>query len=119
MQNTLGIRSARHAVSTAVSALENGDTSKKALSGYETLWKNDFGREIELGLNFLKIRRTFTEEDIDAGISAMNNPEILKIITESGDIDRPSALLRKLVMRPEIISLGGRLGIKTLIRLFR
>ena len=114
-----GIRSARHAVSTAVSALENGDTSKKALSGYETLWKNDFGREIELGLNFLKIRRTFTEEDIDAGISAMNNPEILKIITESGDIDRPSALLRKLVMRPEIISLGGRLGIKTLIRLFK
>jgi flavin-dependent dehydrogenase len=114
-----GIRSARHAVSTALSALENGNTSKKALSQYETLWKNDFGREIELGLNFLKIRRTFTEEDIDAGISAMNNPEILKIITESGDIDRPSALLRKLVMRPEIISLGGRLGIKTLIRLFK
>ena len=114
-----GIRSARHAVSTAVSALENGDTSKKALSGYETLWMNDFGREIELGLNFLKIRRTFTEEDIDAGIAAMNNPDILKIITESGDIDRPSALLRKLVMRPEIISLGGRLGIKTLIRLFK
>ena len=114
-----GIRSARHAVSTAVSALENGDTSKKALSGYETLWKNDFGREIELGLNFLKIRRTFTEEDIDAGISALNNEEILKIITESGDIDRPSTLIRKLVMRPEILSLGGRLGIKTLIRLFR
>ena len=114
-----GIRSARHAVSTAVSALENGDTSAKALAQYETLWKNDFGREIELGLNLLKIRRTFTEEDINAGISALNNEEILKIITESGDIDRPSTLIRKLVMRPEILSLGGRLGIKTLIRLFR
>ena len=114
-----GIRSARHAVSTAVSALENGDTSAKTLAQYETLWKNDFGREIELGLNLLKIRRTFTEEDINAGISALNNEEILKIITESGDIDRPSTLIRKLVMRPEILSLGGRLGIKTLIRLFR
>ena len=113
-----GIRSARHAVSSAISALECGDTSEKALSPYETLWKEDFGREIELGLNFLKIRRTFTAEDVDAGIAALNTPEIVKLITESGDIDRPSVLFRQLLKRPELLSLGGKLGIKTLVRLF-
>ena len=114
-----GIRSARHAAAVAAEAIESGDYSKKALAEYDSLWKNDFGREIEMGLNFLKVRRTFTEEDVNAGIAAMNNPEILRIITESGDIDRPSALLRKLLVRPEILALGGKLGVKTLLRFFR
>ena len=57
-------------------------------------------------------------EDIDAGIAALNNPEILQIITESGDMDRPSDLIRRLLMRPEILALGGKLGMKTLLKLF-
>lgn len=114
-----GIRSARHAVSAAVSALEKEDTSAKALAPYESAWKNDFGREIEMGLNFLKVRRTFTTDEVDSAISALNNPEVLKIITESGDIDRPSVLFRQLIKRPELLALGGKMGMKTLFRLFR
>lgn len=113
-----GIRSARHAAATAVSALEQEDFSEKALSGYETLWKNDFGRELELGFAALKIRRTLSADDIDAGISALNNPDVLRIITEHGDMDRPSDLIKRLLRRPEILALGGRLGMKTLLRMF-
>lgn len=113
-----GIRSARHAAATAVSALEQEDFSEKALSGYETLWKNDFGRELELGFAALKIRRTLSADDIDAGISALNNPDVLRIITEHGDMDRPSDLIKRLLRRPEILALGGKLGMKTLLRMF-
>lgn len=113
-----GIRSARHAAAVAAEAVERGRWDAKALSSYDTLWKNDFGREIELGLAALKVRRTLSAEDIDAGIAALNNPEILQIITESGDMDRPSDLIRRLLMRPEILALGGKLGMKTLLKLF-
>ena len=113
-----GIRSARHAAAVAAEALENGRYDAKALSSYENRWKNDFGREIELGLAALKVRRTLSAADIDAGISALNNPDILRIITESGDMDRPSDLIKRLLRRPEILALGGKLGVKSLVKLF-
>ncbi len=113
-----GIRSARHAASAAAAAVESGKYDAKSLSAYEELWKNDFGREIELGLAALKIRRTLSASDIDAGISALNNPEILRIITESGDMDRPSELIQRLLRRPELLALGGKLGLKSLFKLF-
>ena len=113
-----GIRSARHAAAVAVEAIESGDFSRKALSSYETLWKNDLGRELELGFAALKVRRTLDAADIDAGISALNNPEILRIITEHGDMDRPSDLIKRLLRRPELLALGGKLGMKTLLRMF-
>lgn len=113
-----GIRSARYAAAVAAEAVSNGRWDSKALSVYEGLWKDDFGREIELGFTALKVRRMLSAEDIDAGISALNKPEILQIITESGDMDRPSDLIRRLLMRPELLALGGKLGVKTLLRMF-
>ncbi|MBR4987479.1 MAG: NAD(P)/FAD-dependent oxidoreductase, partial [Methanocorpusculum sp.] len=56
--------------------------------------------------------------DVDAGISALNNPEVLRIIIEHGDMDRPSDLIKRLLMRPELLALGGKLGMKTLLRMF-
>ncbi len=113
-----GIRSARYAVETAAAALERGETHAKALSGYESLWKNDFGRELDLGLAALKIRRSMSASDIDEGIAVLQNPELLKIIEECGDMDRPSALIKRLLMHPEVVTLGGKLGFKTMLRFF-
>lgn len=110
-----GVRSARYAADVAIKALELGDTSAKALSGYENLWKNDFGRELSVGLAALKIRRSMSTSDMDAGIDVLRDPEILAMIAESGDMDRPAALIKLLLKRPEVLALGGKIGFKALL----
>ncbi|MDO5845474.1 MAG: NAD(P)/FAD-dependent oxidoreductase [Methanocorpusculum sp.] len=112
-----GIRSARHAAAVAIEAAEAGAASDAILSRYESLWKEDFGRELEMGLKALKFRRTFTAADIDAAIDALNTPEIIAAITQYGDMDRPSVLLKKLMKMPDAVSAAGKLGVKGLLRI--
>ena len=111
-----GIRSARHAADVAILACEIGDYSDVQLTAYEKAWKADFGRELEMGMKALNLRRTLTPDEIDAAIDALNTGEVRKIITDAGDMDRPSALFRKLLTRPEILSTFGILGVKSMIR---
>ncbi len=110
-----GIRSARHAVATAVRAFEVGNTTAQALYTYERLWKADFGRELALGLKLFELRGHMTAEDVDAAIRALSDPEILKIIVEDGDMDRPGKLIRRLVMKPDLLPIFGRLGLMKLL----
>jgi hypothetical protein len=44
-----------------------------------------------------------TPEDIDRLCRALNDPDIINTIVEHGDMDRPDALLRKLVLKPALI----------------
>ncbi|HJK78723.1 geranylgeranyl reductase family protein [Methanocorpusculum vombati] len=111
-----GVRSARHAAAVAVAAAETGDVSDPVLAEYEKRWRADFGRELDLGFKALSFRRTLTAEEIDSAIDALNTPETRELITTAGDMDRPSALLLKLMRNPEIVSTFGVLGIKSMIR---
>lgn len=112
-----GIRSARHAAAVALQAAETGSAKDSLLARYESLWKADFGRELETGLKALKLRRSFSEKDINAAIDTLNTPELLSLITEYGDMDRPSQLIRKLITRPEAAAAIGKLGAKSAFRL--
>ncbi len=111
-----GIRSARHAVATAVRAFEVENTSAEALYTYQRLWKADLGRELALGLKLFEMRGRLNSEDIDTTIRALSDPEILKIIVEDGDMDRPGKLIRRLLFKPELLPLFGRLGLMQLLR---
>jgi flavin-dependent dehydrogenase len=114
-----GVRSARHAAATALRACGTGDFSDDALALYEQWWKADFGREIALGLRFLKIRRQMSPEDVDRIIRSLDDPDILAQIVASGDMDRPSRLLRALMKNPKFCLLAGvlfRSGVRALIR---
>lgn len=111
-----GIRSARHAVATAVRAFEVENTSAEALYTYQRLWKADLGRELALGLKLFEMRGRLNSEDIDTTIRALSGPEILKIIVEDGDMDRPGKLIRRLLFKPELLPLFGRLGLIQLLR---
>ena len=64
----------------------------------------------------LNLRRTLTANEIDTAIDALNTPETLELITQAGDMDRPSSLLLKLMKKPELISTFGILGMKSMIR---
>jgi geranylgeranyl reductase family protein len=100
-----GIRSARHAAAVAGSACEQGIYDDVVLAGYERRWREDFGRELEIGYHLFEMRQKMSVEDIDALIQALNTPPILHTIEEYGDMDRPGALIKKLLVNPSILRL--------------
>jgi flavin-dependent dehydrogenase len=100
-----GIRSARHAAAVAGSACEQGIYDDTVLAGYERRWREDFGRELELGYHLFEMRQKMSAEDTDALIQALNTPPILHTIEEYGDMDRPGALIKKLLVNPAILRL--------------
>lgn len=102
-----GVRSAMHAASVAEMCCISGDFSDDALSSYETMWKEDFGREIASGMTLLKLRRTLSNDDIAKLIRALNDPEIMDLIVKHGDIDRPANLARILLKKPKIATTLG------------
>lgn len=111
-----GIRSARFAAEVAIRSVEASDTTDVFLSQYEGLCREDFGRELDMGLKALQFRRNLASEDINAVIDALNKPDTLDLITCFGDMDRPSDLLKRLAMKPELYGTFGRVGIKGFVR---
>ena len=107
-----GIRSAYHAAETAAEALETGNTS-----AYEKRCRDDFGRELEIGMQLLKFRRSLSQKDVDNILEILNTPDIIRIISEYGDMDKPSLLFKQLIKRPEFFSLGWA-GVKGLMKMF-
>jgi digeranylgeranylglycerophospholipid reductase len=100
-----GIRSARHAAAVAGLACEQGRYNDAVLAGYERRWREDFGRELELGYRLFEMRQKLSAEDTDALIQALNIPPILHTIEEFGDMDRPGALIKKLLVNPAVLRL--------------
>jgi digeranylgeranylglycerophospholipid reductase len=100
-----GIRSARHAAAVAGEACSLGKFDDSVLSGYEQRWQADFGRELELGFRLFRMRQHMSGQEIDDLIRALDDPDIIRTIEEYGDMDRPSALVKKLLLRPGVIRL--------------
>jgi digeranylgeranylglycerophospholipid reductase len=100
-----GVRSARHAAAVAGDACGQGRYDDEVLAGYERRWREDFGRELELGYRLFEMRWKISAEDTDALIRALNTPRILHVIEEYGDMDRPGALIKKLLVNPAILRL--------------
>jgi geranylgeranyl reductase family protein len=100
-----GIRSARHAAAVAAIACEQETYEDAALAGYENRWQADFGRELVLGYRLFEMRQKMPAEDIDALLRALNTPSLLRTIEECGDMDRPGALIKKLLVNPAVLRL--------------
>jgi digeranylgeranylglycerophospholipid reductase len=102
-----GVRSARHAAAVAIECSESGSFDDGALSRYEHRWQADIGRELATGMRLWHIRQRMTPEDIDALCRALDDPGVLQVIREYGDMDRPSALVKRLCMKPAVFRLLG------------
>jgi digeranylgeranylglycerophospholipid reductase len=102
-----GVRAARHAAAVAVECCLSGSFGERDLARYEELWKEDFGRELTLGMALYRARRELSPTEVDAILAAFNDPEILQEIVELGDMDRPSVLVRRLALRPRVIRAAG------------
>jgi digeranylgeranylglycerophospholipid reductase len=102
-----GVRAARHAADVAAECCRKGSFRDADLALYEKKWKEDIGRELAVGMALYKARRGLSPADVDAILSALRDPDIVREIVEHGDMDRPSALVRRLGANPRVIRAAG------------
>jgi flavin-dependent dehydrogenase len=102
-----GVRSARHAAAVAVECCRKGSFRDDDLALYERKWKEDIGRELAVGMALYRARRSLSSAEVDAIISALRDPDIVREIVEHGDMDRPASLVRRLGMNPRVIRAAG------------
>jgi flavin-dependent dehydrogenase len=82
----------------AKAALED-DNSAQRLSEYDRRWREKLGRELAIGMNIHNFIAGLEDEKMDELIASMNKESILETITEYGDMDHPSIVVKKL-LRP-------------------
>ncbi|MEI7432697.1 MAG: NAD(P)/FAD-dependent oxidoreductase [Methanomicrobiales archaeon] len=104
-----GIRTARHASAIAHSCIENAAFDDTSLSRYEKLWKQDIGKELERGLLMFRMRQTLGPVETDRLVRALSDPEILEIIRQYGDMDRPARVVKELLKKPALYRQSGML----------
>ncbi|NYT05151.1 MAG: NAD(P)/FAD-dependent oxidoreductase [Methanomicrobiales archaeon] len=104
-----GVRSARHAADVAVECCEAGRFDAPALRSYEDRWKEDFGRELALGYRLFQARQRIGPEEMAELCRVLGDPELLRTIVASGDMDRPSTLVRRLLLKPVVMRACGTL----------
>ncbi|AKB81391.1 Geranylgeranyl diphosphate reductase [Methanosarcina barkeri 3] len=92
-----GAFAAKIAGKVAAQAALEGDTSAKRLSEYDQLWRKGLGRELEIGMKIHDYIGKLEDRQLNDLIGSLNTPSILDTITEYGDMDHPSILLRKLM----------------------
>jgi geranylgeranyl reductase family protein len=98
-----GIRSARHAAAIASVCCETDTFTDSALAAYETRWKADMGWDLELGFRIFQMRQKISDDDMDAFIRALKDPDIMDTIVKYGDMDRPGSLIKRLLLKPAIL----------------
>ena len=101
-----GLLCANHCASVSIDAIQKNDFSAQFLKNYHKLWSGEIGREIFLGMNFRKIYKKLSDKQMDKYILKFQDPKIRKIISEYGDIDYPSKLVKPLLKKmPSLLKL--------------
>lgn len=94
---------------TAIEALERGDYSARMLHRYHKAWTGSMGKELRKDLAIHDSFSRLTDAQVEEIFDILDNPEVLRIIQEMGDIDFPSkvgwALLRE---EPRLLKYLGK-----------
>jgi digeranylgeranylglycerophospholipid reductase len=93
-----GTLCAKIAGTVAAEAAAQANTSKDALMVYDTRWRSEIGRELETGLRIREGFNKLSDDDLNYIIRALDDQHMLDIISKYGDMDRPSIVLRKLLL---------------------
>ncbi|WNY27183.1 NAD(P)/FAD-dependent oxidoreductase [Methanolapillus ohkumae] len=92
-----GAVAAKIAGKVAGQAVVENNFSEKKMAEYEKQWKTELQKELDIGMLAHKYRTKMSDADMDGIFKEMNNPEMLAMITEYGDMDHPSILIRKIM----------------------
>lgn len=97
-----GIACAKIAGEVAAEAIRKDNASAKVLEEYERRWRGLLGRELRFGMLFHKLFVGLDDDNLNRIVAALDDPEVLEMVSEYGDIDYPSLLLRELAKRPRL-----------------
>lgn len=92
-----GTLCAKIAGAVAGQAALQDDTSKEALMAYDRQWRSKIGRELATGLRIREALNTFSDNDLNYVIEALDDEKMLDILATYGDMDHPSVVVRKLL----------------------
>jgi len=70
--------------------LKSGD--EDALAAYDSLWKEDFGKELSRAFRIRKVFVNLNDKKIDSALRLFADPEVRKLMESEGDIDYPASL---------------------------
>jgi geranylgeranyl reductase family protein len=105
-----GILCGKHCSAVAIKALEERNFSGNFLKKYHHLWYSDLGRELNLGMRYRKVYKNLTDNQLSYYIEKFQDKKITSIITEYGDIDYPSKLIKPMLKKaPYLIRLIPKL----------
>ncbi len=97
-----GIRGAQLASECASRYLDTMDAGE--LWKYDRMWKDDFGKELARAFRIRKIFVSLTDKKMDRALRMFDDPEILSLIRDRGDIDYPASLT------PYVLKLAPKLA---------
>jgi digeranylgeranylglycerophospholipid reductase len=111
-----GAFAAKIAGKVAADAALERDNSAQRLSEYDLLWRKGLGKELDIGMKIHDYMGRLEDKQLNDLIGSLNTPSILKIITEYGDMDHPSILMKKLMFSGNSLRLMKAFGtfLKTL-----
>jgi flavin-dependent dehydrogenase len=105
----MGLICAKHCAEKAIEALEQDDTSEKAMTGYHRSWNDNVGSELRKCLMLHRILSTTTDRDLEVLFEVFADESVLKLINEQGDIDYPSKLAWALLKKePKLVKFAGK-----------
>lgn len=97
-----GTSCGRIAGEVAARAVQSRDTSAERLSEYERRWREQFDDELRFGMMAHEILCRLSDEELNQLWATAQDPEILKVICEHGDIDYTSWVAKALLKRPRL-----------------
>jgi len=111
-----GAFAAKIAGKVAAEAALEGDTSAGRLSEYDKLWRKGLAKELDIGMKIHDYMGKLEDNQLNELIGSLNTPSILNTITQYGDMDHPSVLMRKLMFSGNSLRLMKAFGtfLKTL-----
>jgi len=74
------------------------------LRKYDRMWKDDFGRELASAFRIRKVFVSLSDKKMDRALRMFDDPEMLSLIRDRGDIDYPSSL------SPYVLKLAPKLA---------
>ncbi len=106
-----GALCAKIAGEVAAAAVREGDVSAKRLAEYERRWRSAIGRELSIGMKIHEVMGKLSDSDLNKVIKALDDPGILDTISQYGDMDYPSTVVKKLILaKPRLLKLSGVLA---------
>ena len=95
----MGVRCAKMAAEVALMALDDGDTSAGTLAAYDRAWRGEVGKELSVGLRLQEFFSGLSDGQLDEIVAALAKPEVVHVINEHGDMEKPIELARRIASK--------------------